>query len=173
MLKATALALREHPRLNSSYLEGELVEHATVDLGVAVAVGDDLVVPTIAAVDSLPLSAIAARSRELVARSRSLALTLADLAPGSFTVTNLGMLGATRFVPLLNPPQVAILSVGVLRADAARPRPDGFEPVMTLGVVCDHHRVRLARGGLSACRPRAPRRAAPAPPTTSRRETQR
>jgi pyruvate dehydrogenase E2 component (dihydrolipoamide acetyltransferase) len=137
VVKAVALALGQHPRLNSSFVNDTIVTHASVDVAIAIAAGDDLFVPVIEGADQLSLSELASRSRELVARSRAGELTRQDLAAGTFTVTNLGMLGVTRFTPLINPPNAAILSVGALRPvhDAAH------ETVASLSLVADHRVV--------------------------------
>jgi pyruvate dehydrogenase E2 component (dihydrolipoamide acetyltransferase) len=146
IVKAVALALREHPRLNSSYADEAMLTNARIDVAIAIAAGDDLFVPSIASADTLPLPEIAIRSAELVARARDHALTAADLAPATFTITNLGMFGTTRFVPLLNPPQAAILSVGAFRPDATRVKDGAPEMVGSLGLVCDHRIVYGAHG---------------------------
>lgn len=140
VVKAAALVLREHPRLNASLDGDEMLHHDKIDISLAIAVGVDLFVPTIESVDELSLAALAARSRDLVERSRAGTLTLADLKPGTFTVSNLGMFGVTRFTPLLNPPQAAILSVGALHPGSAN-LGEAQETILTVGMVCDHRIV--------------------------------
>jgi pyruvate dehydrogenase E2 component (dihydrolipoamide acetyltransferase) len=141
IVKAVAMALRDHPRLNSSYSADGIVHHEQIDVAIAIAAGDDLFVPAVMSTDTLSLAAVAERSAELVARARAHELTPRDLSPGTFTVTNLGMFGTTRFTPLLNPPQSAILSVGAFRAGHPGDK-DGIPvTVASLGMVCDHRVV--------------------------------
>jgi pyruvate dehydrogenase E2 component (dihydrolipoamide acetyltransferase) len=141
IVKAVAMALRDHPRLNSSYSADGIVHHDQIDVAIAIAAGDDLFVPAVASADMLSLAAVAERSAALVARARAHELTPRDLSPGTFTVTNLGMFGTTRFTPLLNPPQVAILSVGTLRSGDPVSKDGTPTTVASLGMVCDHRVV--------------------------------
>jgi pyruvate dehydrogenase E2 component (dihydrolipoamide acetyltransferase) len=141
IVKAVAMVLRDHPRLNSSYRADGVVHHEQIDVAIAIAAGDDLFVPSVVGADTLSLAQVAARSAELVARARAHTLTPRDLSPGTFTVTNLGMFGTTRFTPLLNPPQAAILSVGAFRPSHARSEDGSAAPVAALGMVCDHRVV--------------------------------
>jgi pyruvate dehydrogenase E2 component (dihydrolipoamide acetyltransferase) len=139
VVKACALALREHPRANGSYRDGALQLHSRVNVGVAVAAQDALVVPTVFDADGKALGEIAREARALAARVRDGTITPPELGGGTFTVSNLGMYGVTSFTPIINPPQAAILSVG-----AVQPRPvvrDGelvARQTMTLTLVCDH-----------------------------------
>ena len=112
VVKAVALAFRDFPRLNGSYTESGFELHARVNVGMAVATEDGLVVPTIFDADIKQLGEIARESRELAARVRDRTVTPVELDGGTFTVSNLGMLGVRRFFPILNPPQAAILGVG-------------------------------------------------------------
>ncbi len=139
VVKASALALREQPRANGSYRDGALQLHSRVNVGVAVAANDALVVPTVFDADSKALGEIAREARALAARVRDATITPPELGGGTFTVSNLGMFGVTSFAAIINPPQAAILSVGaverraVVRDDAVVPR-----QTMTLTLVCDH-----------------------------------
>ncbi len=112
VVKAVGIALRDFPRLNGSYTESGFELYERRNIGVAVATEDGLVVPTIFNADTKPLGEIAAEARELAARVRERTVTPAELDGGTFTVSNLGMLGVRRFFPILNPPQAAILGVG-------------------------------------------------------------
>jgi pyruvate dehydrogenase E2 component (dihydrolipoamide acetyltransferase) len=132
---AVGRLLRRHPRLNSSYRGDAIEVYERVNVGVAVAVEDDLVVPTVFDADAKSLADVAVETRRLVDRARTRALTPPDVAGGTFTVSNLGMFGVTEFVPIVNPPQAAILAVGAARTDGAGRRP------MTLTLVCDHRVV--------------------------------
>jgi len=139
VLKASAVALREHPRANASYRDGRFELHARVNVGVAVAADDTLVVPTVADADTKSLSAIAADVRRLAERVRTGAITPPDLTGATFTVSNLGMYGMSAITPVINPPQAAILGVGSLRPTLARADGEIVEQqVMTLTLTCDH-----------------------------------
>jgi pyruvate dehydrogenase E2 component (dihydrolipoyllysine-residue acetyltransferase) len=115
VVKAAALALREHPRMNASYSDEGFVLHEQVDVGVAVAVEDGLLVPVVRNADAKPLAEIAAETRSLAERVRAGTIGPPELEGATFTVTNLGMLGVHRFWPIIDPPQAAILAVGAAR----------------------------------------------------------
>jgi pyruvate dehydrogenase E2 component (dihydrolipoamide acetyltransferase) len=143
LVKAVALALREFPRLNASYVDDGLVQHARVNVGVAVATDDALLVPTVFDADRASLQDIAAATREAAARANARKLDADALAGGTFTVSNLGMFGVTSFEAVINPPQVAILAVG--RVDR-RPvfADDGSvvaRDLMHVSLSCDHRAV--------------------------------
>jgi pyruvate dehydrogenase E2 component (dihydrolipoamide acetyltransferase) len=139
LVKACALALREHPRANSSYRDGRLQLHSRVNVGVAVAVDSDepaddqarnpaggaLIVPTVFDADLKSLGEIARETRALAARVRDGSITPPELGGGTFTVSNLGMFGVTSFTAIINPPQAAILSVGSVRPRAVVHEDDG------------------------------------------------
>ncbi len=112
VVKACALALREHPRVNASYTEEGFRQHEHVNIGIAVAADDALLVPVIRDADAKPLAAIARETREVAAKARDGKLAQSELEGGTFTVSNLGMFGIRRFEALLNTPQAAILAVG-------------------------------------------------------------
>jgi pyruvate dehydrogenase E2 component (dihydrolipoyllysine-residue acetyltransferase) len=118
VLKACALALRDHPRANGSYRDGRFELHSRVNVGVAVAVDAEdplrsaLVVPTIFDADSKALGEIARETRSLAERVRDGSITPPELSGGTFTVSNLGMYGVRSFTAIVNPPQAAILAVG-------------------------------------------------------------
>jgi pyruvate dehydrogenase E2 component (dihydrolipoamide acetyltransferase) len=140
VVKACALALREQPRVNSSYRDGRVQLHGRVNVGVAVATDDALVVPTVFDADTKALGEIARETHALVGRVRSGEITPPELGGGTFTVSNLGMLGASGFTAIINPPQAAILTVGALERRAV-PAGDGeiaARSMLTLTLVCDH-----------------------------------
>jgi pyruvate dehydrogenase E2 component (dihydrolipoamide acetyltransferase) len=116
VIKACASALTEHRRVNSSFVDGAVAVHERIDIGIAVAAPGTLFVPTIAEADRKSVSAIAAESRELARRGRAGSLTPAEMTPGTFTISNLGMLGVSHFTAVLNAGQAAILAVGAVRA---------------------------------------------------------
>jgi pyruvate dehydrogenase E2 component (dihydrolipoamide acetyltransferase) len=139
VVKACALALREHPRANSSYRDGKLQLHSRVNVGVAVATDDALVVPTVFDADLKALGEIARETRALAARVRAGTITPPELGGGTFTVSNLGMYGVRGFTAIVNPPQAAILSVGTLAPRAVVG--DGevvARQTMAVTLVCDH-----------------------------------
>ena len=115
VLKATAEALKAHPRLNATLIDGAVHQYREVNLGVAVDIPDGLVVPVIRRAETLGIVEIATQVRSLAERAREGKLRVDDYADGTFTVTNLGGLGVDWFTPVLNPPQCAILGVGRVR----------------------------------------------------------
>ncbi len=139
VVKAAALALREHPRANGSYKDGALQLHSRVNVGVAVAADDALVVPTVFDADAKALGEIARETRALAARVRDASITPPELGGGTFTVSNLGMYGVKSFTAIINPPQAAILSVGSVEQRAVvRDEQLVARQTMTLTLVCDH-----------------------------------
>jgi pyruvate dehydrogenase E2 component (dihydrolipoamide acetyltransferase) len=145
VVKASALALRAHPRANSSYRDARIAVHSRVNVGVAVATeGDDLqggalIVPTVFDADRKALGEIARETRALAARVRDGTITPPELSGGTFTVSNLGMYAVRSFTAIINPPQAAILAVGAVSA-AAVVRDGGISirHVMSLTLACDH-----------------------------------
>ncbi|HWB69265.1 MAG TPA: dihydrolipoamide acetyltransferase family protein [Solirubrobacterales bacterium] len=139
VVKACALALREHPLANGSYRDGRLELHSRVNVGVAVAAEDALVVPTLFDADRKGLREIAAEARALAARVRDGSITPPELSGGTFTVSNLGMYGVSDFAAVINSPQAAILAVGAI---AERPvvRDGQLTTAHLLGLTlsCDH-----------------------------------
>jgi pyruvate dehydrogenase E2 component (dihydrolipoamide acetyltransferase) len=115
VVKAAALALRDFPRANGAYKDGRFELYERVNVGVAVAAENALLVPTIFDADRKALGEIAAEAKALAARVRSGAITPPELSGGTFTVSNLGMFGVTEFTAIVNAGQAAILAVGALR----------------------------------------------------------
>jgi len=139
VVKACALALREHPRANGSYRDGRLQLHSRVNVGVAVAAEDALVVPTVFDADEKSLGEIARETRALAGRVRAGTVTPPELGGGTFTVSNLGMYGIRSFAAIINPPQAAILSVGsVQRRAVVRGDELAAGEEMTITLSCDH-----------------------------------
>jgi pyruvate dehydrogenase E2 component (dihydrolipoamide acetyltransferase) len=144
VVKACALALREHAKANGSYKDGRLLLHSRINVGVAVAAEGALVVPTVFDADTKALGEIARETRALIERVRDGSITPPELGGGTFTVSNLGMFGIRSFTAIINPPQAAILSVGALeRRATVREEPDGSPAILarhllTLTLVCDH-----------------------------------
>ncbi len=139
VVKAAALALREHPTANGSYRDGLLQLHSRVNVGVAVAAENTLVVPTVFDADEKSLGEIARETHTLAERARAGTITPPELGGGTFTVSNLGMYGVRSFTAIINPPQAGILSVGALSPRASVH--DGqlaARNMLTLTLACDH-----------------------------------
>lgn len=147
LVKIVAEALRHHPRLNASWSGGTIVTNEDVNVGLAVATADGLVVPVIRQADDLSLRAIARQRADLVKRAQSAQLRLQDLQGGTFTISNLGMYGIDAFNAIINAPQAAILAVGrvVDRVVPVDGQPS-VQPTLTLSLSCDHRVVDGARG---------------------------
>ena len=133
VVKACALALREYTRANGSYKDGRYELHARVNVGVAVAAQDALIVPTVFDADRKSLGEIARATRELAGKVREGTIAPPDLSGGTFTVSNLGMYGITSFTAVINPPQAAILAVGAIEQ----------RPVVLDGEIVPRHRMAV------------------------------
>jgi pyruvate dehydrogenase E2 component (dihydrolipoamide acetyltransferase) len=139
VVKACALALREHPRANGSYRDAHLELHSRINVGVAVAAHDALIVPTVFDADEKSLGEIARETRALAERVRAGTITPPELGGGTFTVSNLGMYGVRSFTAIINPPQAAILSVGSMEQRAVvREGELAAGHTMALTLACDH-----------------------------------
>lgn len=139
VVRAVALSLRAFPRVNSSYLDGAFALYSRINIGIAVAAQDALVVPTIFDADAKGLSEIAADARALSVKVRDGSITPPELAGGTFTISNLGMYGMTSISPVVNPPQAAILGVGEIRSQPiVRDGRIEVGGVMTLTLAADH-----------------------------------
>jgi pyruvate dehydrogenase E2 component (dihydrolipoamide acetyltransferase) len=143
VVKAAAAALREFPRFNASYADGGIECYSRINVGIAVATDDALLVPVVLDADRKTLSQIAADTRRLADAARRRALSPGDLHDGTFTVSNLGMLGVRSFTAIVDPPQVAILAVGGIRRTATEDESGGvvFRDLMTVTLTCDHRVV--------------------------------
>ena len=125
---ACARALRAHPQVNASWAETSILQHAEVNVGLAVALPDGLVAPAVRSADALDLLQLAAERKRLTAAAQEGRLTPDELLSATFTISNLGTFGVSRFRALVVPPQAAILAVGGVR-------PDG---TVALALSCDH-----------------------------------
>jgi pyruvate dehydrogenase E2 component (dihydrolipoamide acetyltransferase) len=139
VVKACGLALRDHPRANAAYRDGAFELYERVNVGIAVAAEDSLIVPTVFDADRKSLLEIARDARTLADRVRQRAITPAELSGATFTVSNLGMYGVASFAAIINPPQAAILAVGELR-EAPVVRDGRIVPGVRMSAVltCDH-----------------------------------
>jgi len=147
LIKLVAVALRQYPQANAAWNQGVILLNDEINIGLAIAVEEGLIVPVIHQADQLSLSQIAKRREELVKLARSGKLRLEDLQGGTFTISNLGMYGVDIFNAILNPPQAAILAVGRI---AERVVPlngiPAVQPMMILSVSYDHRTIDGARG---------------------------
>jgi pyruvate dehydrogenase E2 component (dihydrolipoamide acetyltransferase) len=147
LVRLVAAALSRHPGVNASWKDGAIVQHADINIGLAVAIDDGLVVPVLRRADTLSLAEIATRREDLVNRSQAGKLRPADIQGGGFTISNLGMYGVDAFTAIVNPPQAAILAVGRIadRVVAVNGRP-AVQPTLVLTLSCDHRALDGAHG---------------------------
>jgi pyruvate dehydrogenase E2 component (dihydrolipoyllysine-residue acetyltransferase) len=139
VVKAAAVALREFPRANGSYRDGRFELYSRVNVGVAVAGQDALVVPTVFDADRKGLREIAAQTRELAAKVRDGTITPPELSGGTFAVSNLGMYGIDSFSAVINPPHAGILAVGAItEKPVARDGEITTAHLMSMTLACDH-----------------------------------
>ena len=147
ILRACAQALVQHPQAHRSYVDGRHVYHAHAHVGIAVALDDGLIVPVLRDADTKSLRQIAAEARDLAERARAGKLRQPEIEGGTFTVSNMGMLGVSGFSAIINPPESAILAVS---ATTQRPviRDGAVVPgdVMSVTLSCDHRACSGADG---------------------------
>jgi pyruvate dehydrogenase E2 component (dihydrolipoamide acetyltransferase) len=156
VIKAAALALRDFPRANGAYRDGRFELYERINIGVAVAAQDALVVPTIFDADRKGLAQIATEARELARRVREQQITPPELSGGTFSVSNLGMFGITNFHPVINPPQAAILAVGeITERPVLRDGELAGAHLMGATLACDHRILYGADGAQFLARVRA------------------
>jgi pyruvate dehydrogenase E2 component (dihydrolipoamide acetyltransferase) len=147
LVKVCAEALRRHPRVNASWLDGAIVPGDGINVAFAVAIENGLVAPVLHHADRLELAAISARRRELTEAARARRLRPADLEGGTFTISNLGMYGVDGFQAIVDAPQAAILAVGRVTEQPVALNGDVLvRPVLALSVSFDHRVVDGARG---------------------------
>jgi len=144
---AIAKTLRKHPRMNASWTGDSIKANADVNIGLAMAVTDAVVVGVVAKTDGMSLGDIAVRRRDLTERARTNKLQPADITGATFTISNLGMYHVDSFTAIIVPPQAGILAVGAM-ADRVVPVPGGIgvRPMMTITLSCDHRVLDGARG---------------------------
>ena len=142
VMKAAAEALRTHKLLNAHHTDDGIVERATVDINMAVDTEEGLTAPLIRGVEAMSTAELTAASRDLAERTRANSLTSADLEPGGFTVSNLGVLGVDAFTAIINPPQTGILAVGaVVDTPVAADGDVAIRPMMRVTLSADHRVV--------------------------------
>lgn len=147
LLAACARTLADHPALNAHYADEAVTTFDDVNLGIAVATDAGLVVPVVHGAQRMDVTELASARREVVLRARDGKLAMADVSGGTFTVSNLGMMGIDRFDAILNVPQVAILAVGSTRQrqvwNGGEP---AWRPVAEMTLTCDHRAIDGATG---------------------------
>ena len=147
LIKLTALALRQHPRLNASWIDEDILFHEAINLGLAVMVEDGLLVPVIHHADRLGVLEIAERRQKLIAGAQANRLTLEELSGGTFTLSNLGMFGVSAFSAIINPPEAGILAVGAIEEKVvAQNGQMVIQPRLRMTLSLDHRVVDGARG---------------------------
>lgn len=148
IIKASAVALRRHPQVNSTYTEEAIIQYDDVDISIAVSIPDGLITPIVRKADLLGLAAISHAMKDLGARAKAGKLKPDEFQGGGFSISNLGMFGIPEFSAIINPPQSAILAVGagekraVVKGDAIV-----IATMMTVTLSCDH---RVVDGALGA-----------------------
>ena len=142
VIKAVALALRQHPAVNASWLGDKIRRYHHVHVGVAVAIEDGLIVPVVRFADNKTLPQIAAEAKELAAKAKSKKLQPNEFTGNTFTISNLGMMDIDEFTAIINPPDSCILAVGRISEKIVR-KADGFAAtqVMKVTLSCDHRSV--------------------------------
>ncbi|MBP9182282.1 MAG: 2-oxo acid dehydrogenase subunit E2 [Fuscovulum sp.] len=139
ILADCAATLAEHPAINAHYREEAVVQFAQVNIGLAVASDRGLTVPVIHGAEGMSLTEIAARRAEIVAKVRAGKIAISDVMGGTFTVSNLGMLGVRQFTAIINPPQAAILAVGSTEMRQVWNGGDPqWRPMSSFSLTCDH-----------------------------------
>ena len=147
VIKACAMALKKHPKVNSQWSDDAITINYHVNIGVAVAVEDGLVVPVVKFTDQLSLSQIGASVKDLASRARNKKLQPAEMEGSTFTISNLGMFGITEFTSIINQPNSAILSVGaIVEKPVVKNGQIVVGNTMKVTLACDHRTVDGATG---------------------------
>jgi pyruvate dehydrogenase E2 component (dihydrolipoamide acetyltransferase) len=148
VLKACALAMRRVPEANASFSEEAIIQHAHVNIGMAVAIEDGLITPVIRDADKKTIGQIATEAREMAGRARDRRLKPEEYTGATFSVSNLGMMGIRDFAAIINPPEGAILAVGTVRTEpVVKDNKIGIGQRMSITLSCDH---RVIDGALGA-----------------------
>lgn len=147
VIKASAMALKKHPKINSQWREDSILINHHVNIGVAVAVEDGLVVPVLNFTDQMSLSQIGTGVRDLAGRAKSKKLLPTEMEGSTFTISNLGMFGITEFNSIINQPNSAILSVGaIVEKPVVKNGQIVVGNTMMLSLACDHRTIDGATG---------------------------
>lgn len=147
VVKAAALALRQHPAVNASWMGDKIRRWHHIHIGIAVAIEDGLIVPVVRFADNKTFSQIAAESKELSGRARNKKLQPNEFTGNTFTISNLGMMDIDEFTAIINPPDSCIMAVGRIKEVVVR-KGEGFgvSNVMKVTLSCDHRSVDGASG---------------------------
>lgn len=147
VIKATAMALRKHPQVNSTWHSDKIVHHGNINIGVAVAIPDGLVVPVLKNTDQMNYNQISAAVKDMAGRAKSKGLKANEMEGSTFSVSNLGMFGIETFTSIINQPNSAILSVGaIVEKPVVRNGQIVVGNTMKLSLACDHRVVDGATG---------------------------
>lgn len=147
VVKACAMALKKHPNVNTSWTDNTTLFHSHINIGVAVAVDEGLVVPVVKHTDALSLTKIGASVRDLAGKARKKKISPAEMQGSTFTVSNLGMFGIESFTSIINQPNSAILSVGaIVQKPVVKDGQIVVGNTMKLTLACDHRTVDGAVG---------------------------
>jgi pyruvate dehydrogenase E2 component (dihydrolipoamide acetyltransferase) len=147
VVKASALALRQHPAVNASWMGDKIRRYQHIHIGIAVAIEDGLIVPVVRFADQKTLPQIAAESKELSGKARNKKLQPNEFTGNTFTISNLGMMDIDEFTAIINPPDSCIMAVGRIKEIVVK-RAEGFavSNVMKITLSCDHRSVDGATG---------------------------
>ena len=147
VVKAAAVALRQHPAVNASWMGDKIRRHHHIHIGIAVAIEDGLIVPVVRFADQKGLPQIAAESKELSGKARNKKLQPNEFSGNTFTISNLGMMDIEEFTAIINPPDSCIMAVGRIKEVVVK-KGDGFavSNVMKITMSCDHRSVDGATG---------------------------
>ncbi len=147
IVRACAQALIAHPQAHRSYVDGRHVYHSHAQIGIAVALDDGLIVPVLRDADAKSLRTIAAETRDLAERARAGTLRQTEIEGGTFTVSNMGMLGVSAFAAIINPPESAIMAVSAtIQRPVVRDGAVTVGDVMSVTLSCDHRACSGADG---------------------------
>ena len=147
VIKATAMALRKHPQVNSTWHADKIVHHGNINVGVAVAIPDGLVVPVLKNADQMNYNQISAAVKDMAGRAKSKGLKANEMEGSTFSVSNLGMFGIETFTSIINQPNSAILSVGaIIEKPVVKDGQIVVGNTMKLSLACDHRVVDGATG---------------------------
>ncbi|WP_027379456.1 2-oxo acid dehydrogenase subunit E2 [Chryseobacterium daeguense] len=147
IIKATAVALRKHPQVNSSWAGDKIIHRGNINIGVAVAIPDGLVVPVLKNTDQMNYTQISAAVKDMAARAKSKGLKANEMEGSTFSISNLGMFGIETFTSIINQPNSAILSVGaIIEKPIVKDGQIVVGNIMKLSLACDHRVVDGATG---------------------------
>jgi pyruvate dehydrogenase E2 component (dihydrolipoamide acetyltransferase) len=148
IVKACAETLKRHPSFNAAYSDDGLQLHERINICIAVALPEGLIAPALIDVAAKSLGQIAIEARDLAERARSGAMRPAELSDGTFTISNLGMFGIETLIPIIQPPQAAILGVGAVQdKPAVRDGQIVIRKLMMVALAADHRVTDGAQGG--------------------------